>query len=43
MKKCLATMFIIALLTGCSDNEVGDVSLGIFTLKDVHSITNTIT
>ncbi|MGL6025789.1 MAG: CreA family protein, partial [Vibrio sp.] len=35
MKKCLATMFIIALLAGCSDNEVGDVSLGIFTLKDV--------
>ncbi|MGF1687206.1 CreA family protein [Photobacterium japonica] len=23
------------LLTGCSDNEVGDVSLGMFTLKDI--------
>ena len=22
-------------LTGCSDNEVGDVSLGVFTLKDI--------
>lgn len=24
-----------ALLFGCSDNEVGDVSLGLFTLKDI--------
>ncbi|KKE82756.1 hypothetical protein N481_14020 [Pseudoalteromonas luteoviolacea S4047-1] len=23
------------LLTGCSDSEVGDVSLGLFTLKDI--------
>jgi len=24
-----------ALLAGCSDNEVGDISLGLFTLKDI--------
>lgn len=24
-----------ALLSGCSDNEVGDVSLGLFTMKDI--------
>ncbi|UJF17419.1 CreA family protein [Vibrio sp. SS-MA-C1-2] len=31
-----ASLLISALtLTGCSDNEVGDVSLGMFTLKDI--------
>lgn len=35
MKKLLAALFITTLITGCSDNEVGDVSLGFFTLKDV--------
>lgn len=24
-----------AMLAGCSDNEVGDISLGLFTLKDI--------
>ena len=38
MKKALITAGIIAMLTGCSDNEVGDVSLGFFTMKDKHSI-----
>ncbi|MFK0573880.1 CreA family protein [Endozoicomonas sp.] len=33
----LATSLLITsiLLTGCSDNEVGDVSLGLFTTKDI--------
>lgn len=39
MKKALfaTTMsaLISTLLLGCSDNEVGDVSLGMFTLKDI--------
>ncbi|CAH0529575.1 CreA family protein [Vibrio hippocampi] len=35
MKKRLSALFITALLVGCSDNEVGDVSLGLFTLKDI--------
>ncbi|HBF08807.1 MAG: CreA family protein [Pseudomonadota bacterium] len=35
MKKILATALLATLLTGCSDNEVGDVSLGFFTLKDI--------
>lgn len=35
MKKLLLSVGLAALLTGCSDNEVGDVSLGIFTLKDI--------
>ncbi|OBT03064.1 catabolite regulation protein CreA [Vibrio cyclitrophicus] len=35
MKKALITAGIIAMLTGCSDNEVGDVSLGFFTMKDI--------
>ncbi len=37
--KSLSTIAVIitflATLTGCSDNEVGDVSLGIFTTKDI--------
>ncbi|MFL9753962.1 catabolite regulation protein CreA [Vibrio cyclitrophicus] len=35
MKKALITAGIIAMLSGCSDNEVGDVSLGFFTMKDI--------
>ncbi len=35
MQKALITAGIIAMLTGCSDNEVGDVSLGFFTMKDI--------
>ncbi|UGA57812.1 CreA family protein [Vibrio sp. VB16] len=35
MKKVLLAVGISALLIGCSDNEVGDVSLGIFTMKDI--------
>lgn len=31
----LAALLGMAALTGCSDNEVADVSLGIFTLKDI--------
>ncbi|GAL02286.1 conserved uncharacterized protein CreA [Photobacterium aphoticum] len=38
MKSKLLVAGVLAaatLLTGCSDNEVGDVSLGMFTLKDI--------
>lgn len=35
MKKLLTAALLAGLLTGCSDNEVGDVSLGMFTLKDI--------
>ncbi|WP_394250462.1 CreA family protein [Vibrio profundi] len=35
MKKALLAVGLIALITGCSDNEVGDVSLGMFTMKDI--------
>tara|TARA_R110002051_G_scaffold287503_1_gene350185 strand:- start:1344 stop:1820 length:477 start_codon:yes stop_codon:yes gene_type:complete len=35
MKKLLLAAGVLSLLAGCSDNEVGDVSLGIFTLKDI--------
>ncbi|ESP92662.1 MULTISPECIES: CreA family protein [Pseudoalteromonas] len=34
MKKHVAFAAIL-LLSGCSDSEVGDVSLGLFTLKDI--------
>ncbi len=34
MKKW-ALILTTALLTGCSDTDVGDVSLGMFTLKDI--------
>ena len=37
-KKILALVLVISgalALTSCSDNEVADVSLGIFTLKDI--------
>ncbi|MFS1463455.1 lipoprotein [Vibrio lentus] len=33
MKKALIAVGIMTLLAGCSDNEVGDVSLGFFTMK----------
>jgi CreA protein len=38
MKKCFSSIVILApllLLGACSDNEVGDVSLGVFTTKDI--------
>mgnify|MGYP005986388925 CR=1 FL=1 len=35
MKKMLTAVCLTALITACSDNEVGDVSLGMFTLKDI--------
>lgn len=35
MKKLTFSLVLSLLLLGCSDNEVGDVSLGIFTLKDI--------
>ncbi|MEZ9470526.1 CreA family protein [Vibrio lentus] len=35
MKKALIAVGIMTLLAGCSDNEVGDVSLGFFTMKDI--------
>lgn len=35
MKTTLATIGLIMLISGCSDNEVGDISLGAFTLKDI--------
>lgn len=31
----LKSVLLTALLAGCSDSEVGDVSLGVFTLKDI--------
>ncbi|EJG0791443.1 CreA family protein [Vibrio parahaemolyticus] len=35
MKKLMTALFLSGLLSGCSDNEVGDVGLGWFTLKDI--------
>jgi CreA protein len=35
MKKFMLAVGFSTLLLGCSDNEVGDVSLGMFTLKDI--------
>lgn len=35
MNNMLKVVLITALLAGCSDSEVGDVSLGVFTLKDI--------
>lgn len=35
MKKILFALGLSVLLVGCSDNEVGDVSLGLFTMKDI--------
>jgi len=35
MKKILLILCLSTLLAGCSDDEVGDVSLGLFTTKDI--------
>ncbi|PHR84836.1 MAG: hypothetical protein COA59_05550 [Colwellia sp.] len=35
MKKIIIAVYLTAFITACSDNEVGDVSLGVFTLKDI--------
>ena len=35
MKKAALLGVLLTSLMGCSDNEVGDVSLGFFTLKDI--------
>ncbi|MGF1908577.1 CreA family protein [Vibrio kasasachensis] len=35
MKKSILALCFATLLAGCSDNEVGDISLGFFTLKDI--------
>ena len=35
MKQLLFAVGLSSLLLACSDNEVGDVSLGMFTLKDI--------
>lgn len=35
MKKFLIVASLSLFVTACSDNEVGDVSLGLFTLKDI--------
>ncbi len=35
MKKLLCAVALTTLLAGCSDDEVGDVSLGVFTTKDI--------
>ncbi|MEZ8780112.1 CreA family protein [Vibrio splendidus] len=35
MKKAVAILTLSFALFGCSDNEVGDVSLGFFTMKDI--------
>ena len=35
MKKLILTLLVITLVSSCSDNEVGDVSLGMFTMKDI--------
>lgn len=35
LKKILLPLACLGLLTACSDDEVGDISLGVFTLKDI--------
>ena len=35
MKRWLAAALATAMLTGCSKGDVADVSLGIFTFKDI--------
>lgn len=35
MKKVLTVLCLSTLLTACSDNEVGDISLGVFTSQDI--------
>ncbi|MGI9835369.1 hypothetical protein ACJPQX_19195 [Vibrio vulnificus] len=43
LKLLTAVFATTALLSGCGGNEVGDVGLGWFTLKDKPMFTNTIT
>ena len=35
MKNIFLILVVVLLFTGCSEKEVGDVSLGIFTTKDI--------
>ncbi|MFS1492399.1 CreA family protein [Vibrio splendidus] len=35
MKKILMAVCVATVLSGCSDNEIGSVDLGIFSLKDI--------
>lgn len=35
LKKLLLVPLVTLALSGCGDKEVGDVSLGMFTLKDI--------
>ncbi len=35
MKAWISLLFVSVLLSGCDSNEVGDVSLGLFTTKDI--------
>lgn len=35
MNKLFVSVGLVLLLSGCSNDEVGDVSLGLFTLKDI--------
>jgi len=35
MKKLIVTIIAALFINACSDNEVGDVSLGMFTMKDI--------
>jgi len=35
LKKLFTTLCLATLVTGCSDNEVGDISLGMFTTQDI--------
>ena len=35
MKKYIIAIILTTLLVGCSSDEVGDISLGVFTLKDI--------
>ncbi|WP_440055417.1 CreA family protein [Pseudoalteromonas sp. T1lg65] len=35
MKRLIASVLMVLMTVGCSDSEVGDVSLGLFTLKDI--------
>ncbi len=43
MKKRLLALGLVTILAGCGNDEVGDVSLGMFTMKDKPMFTNTIT
>lgn len=35
MKKRLLALGLVTILAGCGNDEVGDVSLGMFTMKDI--------